>query len=145
MSETDKPMEDLQKKAENEKLYNDSFPENPFVAPIKKISGQIFDIEFVFPWIHSLISMAVHIVILLILSIFYPTVGILIQIEKFFQDRILETYREMKKKSDSTEQIGDIVIISTYALVFVPSFILISPFMMFYGIVKWFISIFLDN
>jgi hypothetical protein len=101
--------------------------DNPYFAPIKRFHSTLGAIEWRFPFIPSLVNAGVLLLIILVLCSLYATVGIASQISSSLLALIKEAQKEFRH-GPSVEKSGYAVAIGIYLCLFIPIWLVQSPF-----------------
>ncbi|MBK7106579.1 MAG: hypothetical protein IPH62_15000 [Ignavibacteriae bacterium] len=102
---------------------------NPYSDPIKKFHSELKGIQWKPPFILQTIQAIISSIILVVLSLFYITVGVVAQISTTFWDLILGLGEKMSF-SQPIESTAYAIALALYFILFLPFFILQSPIWM---------------
>jgi len=101
--------------------------ENPYYRPIVGFAHNIWEIRWQFPYVPNLIQAGIISAVILILCCLYATVGIASQISNTFLVLIEDASRRIHHGS-SIEKSAYVVAIGIYLTLFVPFWLVQSPF-----------------
>lgn len=104
-------------------------PENSFGKPIKALICQLKDTDFSFPFLPQIIKIIVISLVILVLFSLYVTIGILSQVSSVLLELMGETSKNISGDSFLNAS-AYAVAYAIYAILFMPLFIILSPFLL---------------
>lgn len=102
--------------------------DNPYRRPIIKFVGDIKGIEWQLPYLPQFIQAAVLVLVILITSCLYATVGVASQIASIFQSLLVDAKKQMSQ-GGPIEKSAYAVAAGIYFLLWLPLFLLLLPFL----------------
>ena len=100
---------------------------NPFTEPLKKFIQDIRSTKWAFPYLLQIFHLLITISLIIILGVFYLTIGLVSQISNSFWDVIVNNGDRMSF-SNPIPSLFYAVSLVIYFLIFLPFFIIQSPF-----------------